>query len=68
MSKEANRYGADERWCRARNVCLTCNESISEVCPASKRSCGHHCNHLWTHDQCCWCGITSDDNEERKQS
>lgn len=25
-------------------------------CPSSKRSCKHHCNHIWTHDKCCWCG------------
>lgn len=24
-------------------------------CPQSKRSCGHHCNHSWSHDECCWC-------------
>lgn len=27
-----------------------------EVCPKSLRQCGHHCNHSWTHDICCWCG------------
>lgn len=26
-------------------------------CPNSKRPCGHHCNHIWSHDTCCWCGI-----------
>ena len=25
-------------------------------CPKSKRVCGHHCNCVWTHDDCCWCG------------
>jgi hypothetical protein len=25
-------------------------------CLKSKRDCGHHCNHSWTHDECCWCG------------
>lgn len=24
-------------------------------CPKSKRPCGHHCNHSWTHEKCCWC-------------
>ena len=26
-------------------------------CPKSKRPCGHHCNHSWSHDACCWCGV-----------
>lgn len=25
-------------------------------CPSSQRECGHHCNHSWSHDLCCWCG------------
>jgi hypothetical protein len=37
--------------------CTSCGEgSPKNECPNSKRSCGHHCNHAWTHDQCCWCG------------
>lgn len=24
-------------------------------CPKSKKPCGHHCNHSWSHDVCCWC-------------
>lgn len=28
----------------------------AEPCFASRRECGHHCNHSWTHDRCCWCG------------
>lgn len=24
-------------------------------CPNSKRSCGHHCNHSWSHEHCHWC-------------
>lgn len=32
-------------------------------CPKSKRACGHHCNHVWTHDACDWCGLEfSDEN------
>lgn len=27
-----------------------------QVCPASERDCGHHCNHSWSHERCCWCG------------
>lgn len=26
-----------------------------DTCPNSRRSCGHHCDHSWTHDACCWC-------------
>lgn len=25
-------------------------------CPKSRRPCGHHCNHIMTHDGCDWCG------------
>jgi hypothetical protein len=35
--------------------CLSCGEVDVDVCPASRRPCGHHCNHSWTHDNCCWC-------------
>ena len=36
--------------------CINCDEEFHEQCPQSKRECGHHCNHVWTHDECCWCG------------
>lgn len=38
--------------------CFGCSEGdpINE-CPKSQRSCGHHCNHIWTHDHCHWCGL-----------
>lgn len=36
--------------------CATCGEGDDSKCPVSQRKCGHHCNHVWTHDQCCWCG------------
>lgn len=44
-------------------------EGTPNVCPASKypqggldadneeRIPGDHCNHVWTHDKCDWCGI-----------
>lgn len=37
--------------------CVPCGEGdpVGE-CPESRRPCGHHCNHIWTHDSCCWCG------------
>lgn len=35
--------------------CLSCPDDDMK-CPASKRACGHHCNHSWTHGKCCWCG------------
>ena len=36
--------------------CSACGEEcpINE-CPKSEVSCGHHCNHSWSHDSCCWC-------------
>lgn len=39
--------------------CISCEEEISknEECPESKRTCGHHCNHSLSHDECCWCGV-----------
>ncbi|PPF64552.1 hypothetical protein C5E11_03955 [Clavibacter michiganensis] len=41
--------------------CASCGmeESGAEAneCPNSKRPCGHHCNHVWSHDECDWCGI-----------
>lgn len=26
-------------------------------CPKSHRTCGHHCNHIRSHDHCHWCGF-----------
>lgn len=38
-------------------MCIGCEEQIpDDECEASQRECGHHCNHSWTHDSCCWCG------------
>jgi hypothetical protein len=34
------------------------NEREEDVCPQSLRVCGHHCNYSWSHDTCCWCGKT----------
>ena len=37
--------------------CLSCGEGDPpNECPKSQRPCGHHCNHIWTHDGCDWCG------------
>ena len=37
--------------------CLSCNELLPlNDCLESYRPCGHHCNHSWTDDVCCWCG------------
>ena len=35
--------------------CISCDEEFDEKCPKSKKPCGHHCNHSWTHDKCCYC-------------
>jgi len=49
-----------------RNECSSCGEecATSMECPHSKRPCGHHCNHSWSHDHCCWCGEEFGDGEE----
>lgn len=36
--------------------CGSCGEEVDDACPKSQRPCGHHCNHIWTHDHCHWCG------------
>lgn len=36
--------------------CASCGEEVPADCPKSERPCGHHCNHSWIHDECCWCG------------
>jgi hypothetical protein len=39
------------------NACASCGEGVEqERCAKSQRPCGHHCNHVWTHDACDWCG------------
>ena len=36
--------------------CISCEEGLpTNECLNSKRKCGHHCNHAFTHDSCCWC-------------
>lgn len=49
-----DRHGADD--------CSSCGEECTPngECPKSKRGCGHHCNHSWNQDKCCWCGATFD--------
>ena len=38
-------------------ICTSCLEGQPKnECPNSERPCGHHCNHSWEQDQCCWCG------------
>lgn len=37
-------------------------------CPLSKQPCGHHCNHSWSHDSCCWCGAGANDDGEWQPS
>lgn len=39
------------------DICSACCEdSPEDECSESHRPCGHHCNHSWSHDECCWCG------------
>ena len=44
-------------------VCGSCGELPENECSESERSCGHHCNHIWIHDECCWCGQTFGDDQ-----
>jgi len=44
------------QWNDLDDVCTSCCEKMPKnECPNSKRECGHHCNHSWDQDQCCWC-------------
>lgn len=40
--------------------CVSCGQEMPRECMKAKRPCGHHCNHSWTHDKCCWCDRTFD--------
>ena len=49
--------------------CISCDEDLPyNDCLKSKRSCSHHCNHSWTHDECCWCNTTFGENYEKENS
>lgn len=52
------------------NECICCEEGMPKgECPDSKRECGHHCNHSWIHDECCWCGeefVCENDNQNEE--
>lgn len=52
--------------------CISCEEDCEPDnpedpdgfrCPKSQRPCGHHCNHSWSHEECCWCGRVFGDEE-----
>ena len=50
--------------------CVSCSEYFGdadiEYCPNSKRSCRHHCNHVWSHEVCDWCGFDASPVEVAK--
>lgn len=47
------------------NECLSClNDLPPDECLESMLVCGHHCNHTWTHDECCWCGASFGDEDD----
>lgn len=47
--------------------CISCGECGAEAdCPRSHRFCGHHCNHSWSHDACCWCGAEWGEDDAEK--
>ena len=39
------------------------DNGANEYCPKSRRVCGHHCNHIWSNDECHWCGLLEGENE-----
>lgn len=45
-------------------ACDSCGEDSSDSCVSSQRPCGHHCNHSWSHERCCWCGQEWGDDED----
>jgi hypothetical protein len=47
--------------------CASCGEDMpAGECPNSQRPCGHHCNHSWSHEECCWCGEKWEGEEEER--
>lgn len=53
--------GIEESKLGTEQPCGTCGMGSAiedDKCPKSERPCGHHCNHVWTHDVCDWCGNT----------
>lgn len=53
----------------AHGECGSCEPGVDDVsdtpaCSESRRPCGHHCNHVWTHDECDWCGAVFGPNDE----
>jgi hypothetical protein len=48
---------------RPSEECVSCSEGLpGKECPGSRRECGHHCNCLWSQDQCCWCSAHVDED------
>lgn len=44
--------------------CISCGSKHADKCPKSRRPCGHHCNHSWSHGECCWCWKLWDEEPE----
>lgn len=44
--------------------CHSCGDD-EEHCPLTRSACGHHCNHSWSHERCCWCGKEWGDELDR---
>lgn len=51
MNRKQATGGMSEKDCAS---CL--DDQPNDACPKSERECGHHCNHAYSHDECCWCG------------
>lgn len=51
------------------NDCVSCGEQMPRAeCPESKRACGHHCDHSWSHDHCDWCGTSFGEGGEESHA
>lgn len=42
--------------------CHSCGEPNQSECLEARWACGHHCNHSWSHDRCCWCEVGFGEN------
>lgn len=49
-------------YCEDCDTCCELGDEGKDECPKAIRACGHHCNCIWYHDACCWCGAEIDDD------
>ena len=48
------------------SYCASCAEGDPprQCTKSQKIECYHHCNHIWTHECCCWCGVEETSEDE----